>query len=124
MTGQLHPDGFSVERFYAEDVGEFYDELGSMLHFALPDHSEGLQHHDCIHQLLNGVDGRFIRLFGGLERIKGKLDEEGFRDLSLGVSKSFYLLKWEDYDGFAQAINGLDDVLKASVQRKKMANDA
>ena len=124
MTGQLHPDGFTIERFYAQNVGEFYDELGSMLHFALPDHSEGLQHHDVITQLLKGLDGRFISLFGSLDRIKGKLDPDGFRELSLGISKAFYLLKRDDHDGFAKTINEMDDVLKASVHRKKTANDA
>ena len=124
MTGQLFRDGFQIERFYSNDLGEFYDEVGSMLHLALPGHSEGLEHHDCKHQLRNGVDGRFIRLFGSLERVKINLDQEGYEQLSMDICKAFYLLKREDYDGFAQTINGMDEVLHTSVHRKKTANDA
>ncbi|MGQ3099987.1 MAG: hypothetical protein ACT6Q5_00960 [Sphingopyxis solisilvae] len=123
MTGRLFRDGFTIERFYSSDVGEFYDEIGSMLHFALPNHSDDLADYDCKHQLLSGVDGRFIRLFGSLHRVRGKLDNLGYEQISLEICKAFYLLKREDYDGYATTINGLDGVLRASVLRKKTAND-
>ena len=123
MSTRLYRDGFQIERFYANDLEEFFDELAAMLRFALPDHSDGLEHHDCKDQLLDGVDGKFIRLFGGLERVKGQLDKEGYEQLSMNICKAFYLLRLEDYDGFARTINGMDDVLGASRRRKKTAND-
>ena len=123
MSTRLYRDGFQFERFYAKNLGEFSDDIGAMLHFALPDHSSGLEHHDCKDQLLDGVDGKFIRLFGGLEHVKGHLDQEGYEQLSMDICRAFYLLKLEDYDGFARTINGMDEVLGASRRRKKTAND-
>jgi len=122
MSTRLFRDGFQIDRFYAQDLGAFYDEVGSMI--GLQHEIEDLKHHDCKHQLLWGVDGRFIRMFGSLERMKGKLDKEGYEQLSMDICKAYYLFKREDLDGFAQTINGMDDVLHASVQRRKTANDA
>jgi hypothetical protein len=123
VSTRLYHDGLQIERFYADGLGAFADELASMLRFALPDHSDDLQYHDCRHQILNGVDGRFILLFGGLERVKQRLDDDSYENLSLGICKAFYLLKHEDYDGFANTIHELNDVFATGVRHKKTAND-
>lgn len=122
MTGQLHSDGFGIERFYPESLSEFSDLLGWMM-LALPEDRQ-LKHKDCFDQLLKGADGSFIKLFGGLNRIRGQLEEDTFAEMSRGICAAFYHLKWDQQKEYCVAIGRLEELLKTSVQQKKTANDA
>ena len=122
MTGQLVSDSFEIERFYPQSVSEF-DDLLSTIMLALPA-DESLKHEDCISQLRKGADGSFIQLFGGLNRIKTKLDDETFQSLSRGISAAFYQLKWGQDQEFHLAIRQLKENLESGLQLKKSANDA
>ena len=122
MSGQLFSDGFEIERFYPQTVGEFYDLLGAMM-LALPE-DESLKHEHCIDQLLKGSDGYFIQLFGGLNRVRDKLDEDTFHQLSRRICAAFYRLRWGEAKEYHETIRDLEEILKAGVDRKRTANDA
>jgi hypothetical protein len=122
MSGDLFSDGFEMERFYPQTVREFDDLLGAMM-LSLPE-DEGLRNETCINQLLKGSDGRFIQLFGGLNRIRDKLDDGTFQELSRGICAAFYRLKWGQYDEYCTAIRHLEETVRDGVHRKRTANDA
>jgi RNAse (barnase) inhibitor barstar len=121
MTGQLHSEGFDIERYYPQDLSELYDLLGAMILGQLE--PETLKHQDCMDQLLKSSEGRFIMLFGGLNRIKDKLDQDAFGEMSRGICAAFYHLKWGQEKEYCLAIGQLEELLKTGVQRKKTAND-
>jgi len=123
MNTRLFRDGLQLERFYANDVGEFSDQLFTMLSFAGDPINDDLKYAHCKEQLLKSFEGRLLMLFGSLNNIRESVTLELWEELSMGICKLFYLQKVADFTAYAKTIHELDEALGTAVLRKKSAND-
>lgn len=123
MNARLFRDGMDFERFYANNIGDFGGEWFSMLSFGGEPVDDDIQYAECMTQLLGSFEGRLLKLFGGLNAIRGQIDDEARQELSMGICKLFYLHKVSDFDAYAKVIHQLDEVLRVAARRNTTAND-